>query len=243
MLALTGLTRREFEAVLPEFEQIYRSLYKSNKTLVGKKRKRRAGGGRRGKLAPMTDKLLFVLVYQKAYPLQAIQAELFEMDQGCANRWIHRLLPILQSALDAMGLLPERDGKEFRRQERKHNEGVDLIIDGTERRRQRPKDPEKQALHYSGKKKAHGDKNVVVVNAHTRRVGFLSKTYPGKAHDKKIADHENITYPRKTRLQQDTGFQGYKPQVSEVRQPKKSQSMVSSLAKKSVPTVNSHANV
>ena len=106
LLALTGLTRREFEALLPEFEQIYRSLYKSNKTLVGKKRKRRAGGGRRGKLAPMTDKLLFVLVYQKAYPLQAIQAELFEMDQGCANRWIHRLLPILQSALDAMGLLP-----------------------------------------------------------------------------------------------------------------------------------------
>ena len=227
LLALTGLTRREFEALLAEFDNAYRAVYQSNKTLVGRKRKRRVGGGRRGQLARMADKQLFVRVYQKAYPLQVIQAELFKMDQSCANRWIHRLLPVLQSALDAMGLLPERDGKEFRRQERKRNEGVDLIIDGTERRRQRPKDPEKQALHYSGKKKAHGDKNVVVVNAHTRRVGFLSKTYPGKAHDKKIADHENISYPRKARLQQDTGFQGYKPQVSEVRQPKKSQSMVS----------------
>ena len=39
-----------------------------------------------------------------------------------------------------------------------------LIIDGTERRRQRPKNPEKQALHYSGRKKTPCDKNVIVVD-------------------------------------------------------------------------------
>ena len=225
LLALTGLTRREFEALLAEFDNAYRAVYQSNKTLVGRKRKRRVGGGRRGQLARMADKQLFVLVYQKAYPLQVIQAELFEMDQGCANRWIHWLLPVLLSALDGMGFLPERDGNAFRQKERKHDEGLDLIIDGTERRRQRPKDAEKQALHYSGKKKTHTDKNVIISNARTNRVSFLSKTYPGKAHDKKIADHENINYPRKTKLQQDTGFQGYTPQVLEVHQPKKNRFM------------------
>ena len=41
----------------------------------------------------------------------------------------------------------------------------DLIVDGVERRRLRPKDPAKmQTIHYSGKKKHHVDKNVVVVN-------------------------------------------------------------------------------
>ncbi len=51
--------------------------------------------------------------------------------------------------------------------------GASLIIDGTERRRQRPKDPEKQAPHYSGKKKAHSDKNVVVVDLLWRWHRFL----------------------------------------------------------------------
>ena len=63
-----------------------------------------------------------------------------------------------------------------------------LIIDGTERRRQRPKDPEKQAPHYSGKKKAHTDKNVIITCLEGKDVDFLSRTYVGRTHDKKIAD-------------------------------------------------------
>jgi hypothetical protein len=96
-----------------------------------------------------------------------------------------------------------------------------LIIDGTERRRQRPKSPEKQALHYSGKKKAHTDKNVVIVTLPQERVGFLSQTCVGKTHDKKIADTERIVYPSEAILYKDTGFQGYEPAVQETRQPKK----------------------
>jgi hypothetical protein len=96
-----------------------------------------------------------------------------------------------------------------------------LIIDGTERRRQRPKSPEKQALHYSGKKKAHTDKNVVIVTLPRERVGFLSRTCVGKTHDKKIADTEGIVYPPEAILYKDTGFQGYQPAVQETRQPKK----------------------
>jgi hypothetical protein len=52
-------------------------------------------------------------------------------------------------------------------------------------------------------------------------VSYLSQTYAGTAHDKKIADHEKITYVPDTILHQDTGFQGYQPAVAEVRQPKK----------------------
>ena len=97
-----------------------------------------------------------------------------------------------------------------------------MIIEGTDRRRQRPQSPEKQALHYSDKHKAHCDKNVVVVHAKTKRVGYLSQTYAGKTHDKKIADLEALCYPRHTILYKDTGFQGYEPSVCQTRQPKKS---------------------
>ena len=99
--------------------------------------------------------------------------------------------------------------------------GPRLIIDGTERRRQRPKNREKQALHYSGRKKKHCDKNVVIADARRKRVDYLSGTYPGKAHEKQIADAERIAYPPGAVLYKDTGFQGYEPRVKETRQAKK----------------------
>jgi hypothetical protein len=60
--------------------------------------------------------------------------------------------------------MPERDGNQLAASERRQATAQrDYIIDGTERRRQRPKKPDKQADHYSGKKKVHSDKNIVVV--------------------------------------------------------------------------------
>ena len=221
-LALTGLTLKEFQALLPSFVDAYRCTYAGDKTSAGRRRKRRVGGGRTGTLDTAEQKLLFILVYQKAYPLQVVMGELFDLSQSSANEWIHRLLPVLRNALTALGVMPERDGRQFARSERGKREPSDYIIDGTERRRQRPKKPEKQALHYSGKKKMHSDKNIVVVNTQSKRVGYLSPTYAGKTHDKKVADREQIAYPRKAVLRKDTGFQGYEPNVKHCHQPKKS---------------------
>jgi hypothetical protein len=221
-LAFTGLTLKEFKALLPAFTEAYRRKYAGHKTQAGKKRKRQAGGGRRGLLPTPEQKLLFILVYLKAYPLQVVMGELFGVSQAAANQWVHRLLPVLRDALTAIGVQPERDGRQFAHSERRHAEAADYIIDGTERRRQRPKNPEKQALHYSGKKKLHSDKNVVIVNTRSRRVGYLSPTHAGKTHDKKVADEEQIAYPRRAVLHKDTGFQGYEPKVVQSRQVKKS---------------------
>ena len=220
-LALTGLTVKEFKRLLPTFGRAYERLYLSNKTHAGKARKRKVGGGRKGTLHSLEQKLLFALVYQKTYPLQILIGEVFELSQSSANDWIHRLLPVLKKSLTNLGALPARNPRQFARRERQKSETVELIIDGTERRRQRPKNPEKQALHYSGKKKIHSDKNVVIVNAKTKRVGYLSQTCVGKTHDKKIAENERISYPRQATLHKDTGFQGYEPRVHKTYQPKK----------------------
>ena len=221
-LAFTGLTLREFQALLPAFVEAYRCRYESDKTLAGRKRKRHMGGGRAGKLRRAEQKLLFILVYTKAYPLQVVLGELFELSQASANEWLQRLLPVLREALVALGAMPEREGPHFARAERRKRESADYIIDGTERRRQRPKKPAKQTLHYSGKKKMHSDKNVLIVHTQSKRVGYLSPTYVGKTHDKKVAECEQIAYPRQASLLKDTGFQGYEPQVKHSHQPKKS---------------------
>jgi hypothetical protein len=216
-LALTGLARQEFEELLPAFEQAL------PKPASRRKRRRRApGGGRKPGLPTSADKLLFILVYTKTYPLQAVQAQMFGMSQPSANRYIQQLLPVLAEALDGLGVMPERKGPQLAAHERYQDEAQDLIVDGVERRRQRPKNQQIQAIHYSGKKKNHSDKNVVVVNTQTQRVSFLSLTLPGSVHDKALADHVQIRFPKKCTLRSDLGFCGYAPQVQEHLQPKKS---------------------
>ena len=79
-----------------------------------------------------------------------------------------------------------------------------------------------QTIHYSGKKKGHYDKNVVVVNTQSKRVSYLSETLPGSVHDKALADHAKVQYPKAATLRSDLGFLGYSPTVREHLQPKKS---------------------
>jgi hypothetical protein len=221
-ISFTSLTPKEFKLLLPAFERAYLKKYPASKTKAGKVRKRKAGAGRTSSLASLEQKLLFALVYQKSYPLQSVMGELFGIGQSQANQWIHTLLPILKQALDDLGFVPERDPHRFKKKETDRKDAANSIIDGTERRRQRPKQAEKQALYYSGKKKIHSDKNVVIATAKKKRVSFLSQTYPGKTHDKKVADTENISYPNHIALHKDTGFQGYEPKVWKLYQPKKS---------------------
>jgi hypothetical protein len=219
--ALTGMTRAEFGRILPAFRDAYARAHPADRTAAGTPGRRWPGGGRRGVLSDDADKLLFVLVYLKTGSLQAVLGQLFDLSTSQANYWLHHLLPIVRAALDELGVLPERDGSRIARQIDQPLGAPLLIIDGTERRRQRPKKPEKQALHYSGKKKTHTDKNVLVVSGTSARILFLSATYPGKVHDKRIADEAGLEYPPGTVLYKDAGFQGYEPPVAQSRQPKK----------------------
>jgi DDE superfamily endonuclease len=62
---------------------------------------------------------------------------------------------------------------------------------------------------------------LIIINEYTQRVEYLSQTYSGKTHDKKVADLEDIHYPLGSGLKKDTGFQGYEPQGVRTLQPKK----------------------
>lgn len=221
-LASTGLKPDEFEKLLPAFRAAYEKKYPPDLTQAGTVRQRKFGGGAKGALPEIEDKLYFILVYQKTNPLQTMQGLQFSLSQSQANFWIHRLLPILQQALRDLGEAPERDARQVESSPLALAGGPNLEIDGTERRRQRPQDDAKQKEHYSGKKKAHTDKNILVVNENTKKVVYLSPTVPGKTHDKKAADEAQVAYPNNATLDKDTGFQAYEPEATLTTQPKKS---------------------
>src|SRR5574341_1285957 len=72
----------------------------------------------------------------------------------------------------------------------------------------RPKDASEQKSFYSGKKKYHSIKNLLLINA-ALLILFLSDTYEGSVHDKRIADSTRYRLPRGSRLMQDLGFVGF----------------------------------
>src|SRR5438874_3105905 len=112
-LALTGLTLSEFQRLLTAFPQAYQQLYPANRTAEGQPRQRSVGGGCKGRLEQPEDKLLFLLVYLKTYPLQAVMSELFDLSQPRVNYWIHRLLPVMRATLDDLEFISGRDTMAF----------------------------------------------------------------------------------------------------------------------------------
>lgn len=63
--------------------------------------------------------------------------------------------------------------------------------------------------------------NNLIAHPSSGQVCYLSQTYPGRRHDKRICDEEGYTFPSLAQLFQDTGFQGYAPDEVLVYQPKK----------------------
>jgi len=145
----------------------------------------------------------------------------FGLSQSQTNYWIHRLLPVLRQALQELGHTPEREAVKVKAAALVHEGGAALLLDGTERRRQRPADKAQQKAHYSGKKKGHTDKNLLLTNENSGKVAYLSPTVAGKTHDKKMADEADIAYPCAATLAKDTGFQGYQPPGVFTLQPQK----------------------
>jgi hypothetical protein len=140
-LAATGLNVDEFERLLPAFADQYERQYPADKTMKGQLRQRQRGGGVKGVLAQAADKLLFILIYEKTYPLQTMHGLQFGLSQPQVNEWVHRLLPVLRQALAELGMTPARNPQAVPSTALANEAAADLAIDGTERRRQRPQDP------------------------------------------------------------------------------------------------------
>ena len=107
-LDFTSLTLDEFQQLVPPFEAAFHARMAAWR-MDGKPRTaRRFAIYKNCPLLTPEDRLLFILVYLKTYPLQVVHGRLFGMVQGKANQWIHVLLPALLAALRTLGDAPAR---------------------------------------------------------------------------------------------------------------------------------------
>ncbi len=150
-LSVTSLTVEEFQALLPTFEKCYQLLSPTKPKLSKKHKGRASGGGRKAKLLEISDKLLFVLAYQKIAPLQTMSGLSFGISQGRVNYWVHRLLPVGQMSLSELGMKAEREGERVAGLSSASEGGANMSRDGSERELQRPVNNEKQQAKYSGR--------------------------------------------------------------------------------------------
>ncbi len=147
--AMTGLNRKAFEALLATFRAVY------EEAVSQQPRQRAVGGGRKARLRNPQDKLFYILFYFKCYPTFDVAGLLFDIDRAQAHYWMHRLQAILEAALGKKMALPERQINSIEAFIERFPDVERVMIDGTERPIQRPIDPERQKLNYSGKKRRH----------------------------------------------------------------------------------------
>ena len=107
-LDLTSLTLDEFQQLVPSFEATFQA-HMAAWCLDGEPRTARQFSVYKNCPLPTPeDRLLFILAYVKTYSLQVVHGRLFGMGQSKANQWIHVLLPVLLTALRALGDAPAR---------------------------------------------------------------------------------------------------------------------------------------
>ncbi len=217
--ALTGLNRKAFETLLPTFNDCYEQIIREQRK---QPRQRAVGGGRKAYLKEGSAKLFFILFYFKSYPTFDLAGFIFGMHRSVANDWVHRLQSVLEAALGQKMALPERKINSIDAFLERYPTVKRVMIDGTERPIQRPKDPEKQKSNYSGKKKRHTRKHLAAVDEN-KRVLVLSKAREGKLHDKRAHDEDDIagSIPEAIPIEVDLGFQGLQKQYQNIHLPHK----------------------
>ena len=133
MRALTGVPPEKLElleaafakAFAEEKEKIYQNQIKDGK------RQRKPGGGQKGKLPTIREKLILCFTTSN----------------------LHFLYPILGQALVSLGVFPHRKFETVEEFRAACQNIETLLIDATERPYRRPVDNDKQADLYSGKKR------------------------------------------------------------------------------------------
>lgn len=204
MKALTGVSMREFQELLSSFAR------EIDQFDPLKERKRAKGGGKHHTLGCAEEKLFFILFYLKCYATFDVLGFFFDVDRSQPCRWVHQYLPVLEEVLGREVVLPVRKIKSIEEFICLFPDVKDVFIDGTERPIQRPKDPQEQRQNYSGKKKRHTKKNIIMTDK-KKRILLLGDTHEGKKHDKKACDQEEIVDPippDDVTAWLDSGFQG-----------------------------------
>lgn len=210
MKALTGLSINEFLKLVPKFGKYLEPVFLE-------KRNVNFNLGRKFVLRTDEQKLFYILLYLKCYPTFDLAAFMFSVDRSSCCRWTHWFIEVLERALGKELVLPKRKIHSIEEFMELFPTLKKIYIDGTERPIRRPKDSKKQRENYSGKKKRHTKKNIIISDK-GKKIAILSNTREGKVHDYKNLKDEAIAsiIPKEVTAFVDGGFQGIKKDYPEL---------------------------
>jgi hypothetical protein len=200
-LSVTGMNFHQFQQLLPQLEQVYDKQERQRKQKVvrtGKKRLRRSGGGRQFANS-VSDRLLMLLLYYRLYLTQEFMTLLFcAEEKSVICRGMQQMRPVFEAVLPVpeqarRRLLSLADKEHQRRKKRIGNleefrqayPELTFIIDGVEQPKRKPNKPAKRKSDYSGKKKRHTLKQIVI-STPSGIIVDQSPSVGGRPHDFKV---------------------------------------------------------
>ena len=212
--SLTGLSSTQFAELAPQFQ---RTLERQTKAARKKRNPQRAaGGGRPHTLESTEAKLFFILFYLRVYPTMEVVGCLFDVARSVICDWVNLYQPVLEKTLGSSQDLPKRKIRSVEEFLREFPDAERVVIDSTERPKQRPKDKERQKEDHSGKKKRHTMKKTLAVDPKTKRILVLLPTVRGATSDKRdledsglvevIPEDVPIDFPNKSIVRRDDGY-------------------------------------
>jgi len=222
-LALTGVSVDIFNKILPFFDSAEKEIayekYEERMRVHPMFTRKPSIFRQQGMLTTPESKLYFILFYYKNYCLQQVMANKFRMSVSSANKNIHKHSNTLKRALSILGVLPVRSITTPEDISQVFENTDELFIDATERLINRPSDYQEQKDNFSGKKKQHTNKNLVI-STKEKIVKYLGLTTEGSRHDYAILKNElppskNIFENKEINL--DLGFNGIKKEYKAKR--------------------------
>lgn len=200
-LTVTGMTLTDFQNLLPRFERANCQLEQQRKAYVvrtKKERQRRAGGGAQF-ANDLPDRLLMLLLYYRLYLTQEFLTLLFRAEDKsviCRNVQLVRavfetVLPVPERARARILSLAKKEQERRRKrigtveEFRQAYPELTFIIDGVEQPKRKPKKPAKRKSDYSGKKKRHTRKQIVI-GTPSGIIVDQSPSVGGRPHDFKV---------------------------------------------------------
>jgi len=145
--------------------------------------------GHLAKFKELDDLLFFCLLMLKSGITFDLLGFISGIDQSNAHKKFKLGLSILNETLKLNNYTPYRDFDEVAHFHQLFSPGQTIILDGTEQRIQRPSDQGMQREFYSGKKKGHTVKSLIM-STPDRYVHYISYCWVGRTHDFAILKEE-----------------------------------------------------
>lgn len=180
---ITTFSLKEFNTLVQKLEPEWNQ--REYQRLLVKKRKNKVGQGRSYELKTFANLVLVTILYLRTSMGYELLGLLVGIDQSTVRRVVKRVTPLLTDRFIPNTALNKHKQRTNNLDEllKDYPELEEVVFDGTELPVNRPKKRQKQS--YSGKKKRHTKKSILVRDKKKGLIVGLSPPKKGKIHDKK----------------------------------------------------------